>query len=193
MNRAELQRQAAEALLHDLEPGERIAAGSAMTSDPSRWGVAAMFTLAVGLTATGLLSLLGLLPSEPVIALLLPVLGLSIQFLPRPMYVVVTDRRLICSRMSRFRSTPTRPAFAAPLADLRILNYRSGKYGASIRCRVPGRKPILLHVGRAGRKDFAEIEMVLARSGAFAKLDPPYPSAENLGTAASAASQLPRL
>ena len=74
-----------------------------------------------------------------------------------------------------------RPAFAAPFADVRILNYRSGNYGTSIRCQVPGHKPILLHVGRAGRKDFAEVVKVLARSGAFAKLDPPCPSAEIAG------------
>jgi hypothetical protein len=104
--------------------------------------------------------------------------------LPRPMYLVVTDRRLICSRLSRFRGTPGRRAFAVPLADLRILSYRSGKYGASLRCGIPGRKPILLHWGWAGRKDFTEVEKVLARSGAFAKLDPSYPSAEDFPTAA---------
>jgi hypothetical protein len=71
--------------------------------------------------------------------------------------------------------------FAARFADVRIRNYRSGSYGTSIRCQVPGRKPILLHAGRAGRKDFAEVVMVLARSGTFAKMDPPYPSAEIAG------------
>ena len=184
MNRALLQRQAAEALRHDLQPGEHIAVGSPVTSDPSRWGMAALLTLAVTLTAAGLVSLLGMLPAQPATAILLPILGLGIQLLPRPMYVVVTNQRLICTRLSRLRNTLRRPAFAAPLADLRILNYRSGNYGASIRCQIPGHKPILLHVGRAGRKDFAEVEMVLARSGAFAKLDPPYPSAENFSAAA---------
>jgi hypothetical protein len=184
MNRALLKRQAVEAVGHDLQPGERIVAGSAVTSDPSRWGVAVLLTLAVVLTGAGLVSLLGPLNAGPVIAIVLPVLGLGIQFLPRPMYVAVTDRRLIFSRVSRLRGTPRRRAFAVPLADLRILSCRSGNYGASIRCEIPGRKPILLHVGRARRKDFAEVEMVLTRSGAFAKLDPPYPSAENLSTAA---------
>jgi hypothetical protein len=90
------------------------------------------------------------------------------------MYLVVTDRRLIGCGVSRLRGMPGRRAFAVPLADLRILSYRSGKYGASLRCGIPGRKPILLHWGRAGRTDFAEVEKVLARSGAFAKLDPPW-------------------
>lgn len=184
MNRAVLQRQAAEALRHDLEPGEHIAAGSAVTTDPSRWALTALLTLSVVLTAAGLEGLLGPLQATPVIAVGLPIMALGIQFLPRPMYVTVTNRRLICTRMSRLRSSPRRPAFAAQLADLRILNYRSGSYGSSIRCQVPGRKPMLLHASRARRKDFAEVVQVLARSGAFAKLDPPYPSAENLPTAA---------
>jgi hypothetical protein len=90
MNRAVLQRQAVDALRHELQPGERIAAGSLVTSNPSRCGMA----------------------------------------------------------------------------------------------QIPGHKPILLHVGRAGRKDFADVEIALARSGAFAKLEPPYPSAQNLSTTA---------
>jgi hypothetical protein len=179
-----LKRRAEEALRHDLQPGERIAVGSAVTSDPSRWGAAALLVAALVLTAAGLANLVGPLPAGPVIALALPIVGLGIQVLPRPMYVAVTGRRLICYRLSRLRSTPGRPAFAVPLAELRIVSYRSGKYGTSIRCEIPGRKPMMLHVGRAGRKDFAEVDMVLARSGAFAKLDPPYPSAESFADAA---------
>jgi hypothetical protein len=184
VNRVALKRRAEETLRHDLQPGERIAAGSAVTSDPSRWGAAALLVAALALTAAGLASLLGRLPADPVSALALPVLGLGIQFLPRPMYIAVTDRQLICYRLSRLRTTLGRPAFAVPFADLRIVNYRSGKYGTSIRCEIPGRKPMLLNVSRAGRKDFAEVDMVLARSGAFAKLDPKYPSAESFAKAA---------
>jgi hypothetical protein len=117
--------------------------------------------------------------ATPVVAVALPVLGLGIQVLPRPMYVAVSDQRLICSRMSRLRGTPRRPVFAALLADLRILSYRSGKFGASLRCDMPGRKPLLLHWSRAQRKDFAEVDTALARSGAFATFDPPYPSTKN--------------
>jgi hypothetical protein len=177
VNRVTLNRRAEEALRHDLQPGERIAAGSAVASDPSRWGAAALLPVALALTVAGLANLLGLLgplPAGPFIALA-PVLGLGIQFLPRPMYVAVTDRRLICCRLSRLRVTLGRPVFAVPLAELRVVNYRSSRYGTSIRCEIPGRKPMLLHVSRARRRNFAELEMMLARSGAFAKLDPPYP------------------
>jgi len=126
VKRVALNRRAEEALSRDLQPGERIAVGSAVASNPSRWGAAVLLPLALALTAAGLANLLGLsgpLPAGPFIALT-PVLGLGIQFLPRPMYVAVTDRRLICCRLSRLRGTLGRPAFAAPLADLRVVNYR---------------------------------------------------------------------
>jgi hypothetical protein len=54
-----------------------------------------------------------------------------------------------------FPGTLGRRAFAVPLADLRVMKYRSGKCGTSIQCEIPGRKPILMHISRAGRKDFA--------------------------------------
>jgi len=175
VNRVTLKRRAEEALRDGLRPGEGIVAGSAVTSDPSRWGTAALVVAALAVTAGGLASLLGPLPAGPLSALAVPVLFLGIQFLPRPMYIAVTDRQLICCRLSRLRNTPGRPMLVLPLADLRIVTYRSGRYGTSVRCEIPGRKPILLHASPAGRKDFAEVEMVLARSGAFAKLEPRYP------------------
>ena len=179
MNKVVLRQQAEDGLRHDLQPGERIAAGSAVTCDPSPLGAAVLLAVALALIAVGLLSVLGPGPATPV-GLLGTILALGVPFLARPMYLVVTDRRLIGCRVSRLRGTPGRIAFAAPLADLRILSYRSGKYGASLRCGIPGRKPILLRWSRAGRKDFAEVELVLARSGAFARLAPPYPSAESI-------------
>ena len=115
-------------LRHDLQPGERIAAGWAVTSDPSRWGVAVLLAVALALTAASLVSLLGPLNASPVIVLALPGLGLGMQFLPRPMYVAVTDRRLICIRISRLHGKLGRPAFAVPFAAPRVLNNRSGKY-----------------------------------------------------------------
>ena len=154
-----------------------------MTSNPSRWGAAAFLALALAMAAGGLAILFGRQPgpltSGPVIiGLALPVLALGIQFLPRPMYVAVTGQRVICYRLPRLRSAP-RLVFAVPLVDLRIVNYRSGTYGGSMRCEVPGHKRIRLDASQAGRKEFAGVGMALARSGAFTKLDPPYPSIVN--------------
>jgi hypothetical protein len=179
MSRVALKRQAEEALSRGLQPGERIAAGSRVTCGLSRRGPAALLAAWLVPTAAVLESLWGPLPAGPVIAVAVPVLGLGIWFLPRPMYVAVTDRRLICWRLSR--STLRRLAFTVPLADLRIVNYRSGKYGTSVWCECPGRRPMLLH---AGREEFAGVDRALARAGAYAKLDPPYPPARNLPKAA---------
>jgi hypothetical protein len=183
VNRAAVNRHAEEALRRELKPGEHVAASAAVTSNPSRWGAAAFLALALAMAAAGLAILFGPQPGAltggPVIGLALPVLALGIQFLPRPMYVAVTGQRVICCRLSRLRSAPRRLAFAVPLADLRIVKYRSGTYGGSMRCEVPGHKRIRLDASRAGRKEFAGVGMALARSGAFTKLDPPYPSIVN--------------
>jgi len=181
VNRMARKWQAEEALRRDLQPGERIAAGSLVASGLSRRGLAALLAVCLVEVGAGLESLLGPLQAGPVTALAsLSFLGLA-WFLWRPMYAVVTDRRLICCRLSRLRGTPRRPALTVPLADLRIVSYRSGKYATSVWCELPGRKPVRLS---AGREEFAGVDTVLARSGAYAKLDPRYPPAGNLPRAA---------
>ena len=183
MNRVARKRQAEEALGRELQPGERIAAGSLVTCRLSRWGLAALLGVSLVQVAAGLESLIGPLQAGPVAALAsLSSLGLGVWFLCRPMYAAVTDRRLICCRLSRLRGTPRRPALTVPLGDLRIVNYRSGKYGTWIWCEFPGRRPVLLH---SGREELAGVDRALAHAGAYAKLDPPYPPAGNLPTAAS--------
>jgi hypothetical protein len=172
-------RQAEEVVRRELQPGEYVVSSAEVTSDPSRWAVAAFLALAIAVVAVGLVSLFGPLPGSPdggFGGILVP---LGILFLPRPMFVVVTSERLICLRLSRFRRAPRQLAFAVPLAEVRIVKYRPGKYASSIQCEVPGRKRIRLNAGRAGRNDFAKVEQALARSGAFAKLDPPWPAAVN--------------
>jgi hypothetical protein len=175
--------QAEEALGRDLQPGERIAAGSLVTSGLSRRGFSALLAVYLVEVAAGLESLVGPVQAGPVIVLAsLASLGLSVWFLWRPpMYAAVTDRRLICCRLSRLRGTSWRPALTVPLADLRIVSYRSGKYATSVRYELPGRRPVRLS---AGREEFAGVDRALARAGAYAKLDPPYPPAGNLPEAA---------
>lgn len=175
MNTVVLRRQTEDQLRRHLVPGEQVAAGSMVTSDPSRWGAAVWGVASLALGAVGVLILLGALPSSPALTMAALALGWGVLYLPRPMYVMVTDRRLVCCRLSRFRRRPRGSVIAAPLHDLRIVAHRQGQFGASIRCEVPGRKPIVLHWSRASRADFARVEMILARSGAFAKDDPPYP------------------
>jgi len=179
VDRTAVSRQAEDALRHELQPGEYVASSAEVTSDPSRWSAAAFLALAIAVVAVGLVSLFGPLPGSPAGGFGGILLPLGIVFLPRPMFVMVTSQRLICLRLSRFRRAPQQLACAVPLADVRIVKYRPGKYVSSIQCEIPGRKRIRLNADRAGREDFAKIEEALARSGAFAKLDPPWPAAAN--------------
>lgn len=181
MGKTAVSRQAEEVLRRELQPGEHVASSAEVTSDPSRWAVAAFLALAIAVTAVGLASLFGPLPGLQAVGSAAPLLPLSILFLPRPMFVVVTSQRLICMRLSRFRREPRQLALAVPLAEVRVVKYRPGKYASSIQCEIPGHKRIRLNVGRAGRKDFDKVEEALTRSGAFAKLDPPWPAAAKAG------------
>ena len=178
MGRTAVSRQAEEVLRHELQAGEHLAVSAEVTSDPSRSAAAAFLALAIAVTALGLVSLFGPLPG-PAGGLAAPLLPLGILFLPRPMLVVVTSQRLICLRLSRFRRAPRQLAFAVPLAEVRIVKYRPGKYTSSIQCEIPGHKRTRLNVGRAGRKDLDKVEEALSRAGAFAKVDPPWPAAAN--------------
>lgn len=172
MSKAARMRRAEEALRRDLVRGELAAVGSLVISGPTRRSLAVVITLSLVLVGAGAESLLGPLQAGPAIALA-PLYCFGVWFIHRPMYVAVTDRRLICCPLSRLGGTPRRPALTVPLADLRILNYRSGKYATSVSLEFPGRRPVLLH---AGREEFAGVDRALARAGAYAKLDPPYPS-----------------
>ena len=104
----------------------------------------------------------------------------------------MTDKRLICCPLSRIGGTARRSALTVPLADLRIVSYKSGRYyGTSVCCEIPGRRPLLLL--RAGREEFAAVDEVLARAGAYAKMDPSYPQAGDspVEAAPSAARPMP--
>jgi hypothetical protein len=170
-------RRAAEALGRELQAGEHVAGSAVMTSDPSRWAVVVFLAPVAALLAAGLASFAGAGYGPVAAGLGVCLLGLGIEFLPRPMVVAVTSQRLLCWRLSRLRRAPRRLVFAVPLAELHVVRYRPGRYASSIQCELSGTKRIRLAAGRAGRKDFAKVEEVLARSGAFAQLDPPWPSA----------------
>jgi hypothetical protein len=171
-----ISRQAEDALRRELQPGEQVAGSAEVASNPSRRGVAAWLALVIALmTAISLVGLFGTLPDPPggwFAVTLLPLAGFLLR---RPVLVAVTGQRLICLRLSRFRREPRQLAFAVPLAQVRIVAYRPRKYTSSIRCEIPGHNRIRLDAGPAGRKDFATVEEALARSGAFAELDPPWP------------------
>lgn len=173
MSRLSVKGRAEEALRHELQPGEYFLGGAAATSGPSPWPAVAVGAAGLALFAAILANVTlppWLLPS------LTPLLWLCPLFIPRLMYVAVTDRRLLCCRLSRLRGTARRMVFAVPLADVHVISYRSRRRWTAMRCEVPGHERIRLDVRGAWVKDFARVDEVLARSGAYEVLDPPWPS-----------------
>jgi hypothetical protein len=184
-----VKQQAEEAVCRVLLPDERIVAGALAETGPSRRLAGRAYKLAIplmlGIVLTVLGShprpLLGELAASVAVALVVAAAG----FLYRSVYVAsvyvaATDRRLICCRLSAFRGTPGRLAFAAPLADVSIVDHQSDRSSSSMRCEIRGQQGIRLNVRRPGWRDFADVGAVLRHSAAVTEWDPPaYPSVAN--------------
>jgi hypothetical protein len=82
-------------------------------------------------------------------ALLIGLLRFSIQ---RPMLVAVTNRQFVCGRLSTFRKVPSH-AVTAPLNQVRITGYRSGRWTTTLRCQLPGMGPVRLTAVNPHRAD----------------------------------------
>ena len=165
--------QAEQVLMRSLQPGERVVADLQGTGDMSLWGAAILFPLGLTMFMVGLAGFLGWPHAGPVVAVLMPALGLVTWFSRRRMHAVLTDRRLIFCRFGfRVRSG----ALTVPLADLHVISYRCGRYEISIECELPGRNRVQLHARRGRRENLSEVDSVLTRWGVYAKVDPPYPA-----------------
>ena len=179
MRRTAIKRQAEEAIQPRLHPGERIHAGAAVARGVP--GGAWVLAVAVALIAEGLLGILGpqptLLSSGMLAAVAAGLPLLAVMFAGRPMYIAVSDMRLIGVRMSRLGGAPGRLAFAAWLADVHVTPHRSGRSGSSVRCHIRGQRRTRLNVERSWYPDFAEVTTQLRRCGAMAEWDgPPHSS-----------------
>jgi hypothetical protein len=183
MRSTAIKRQAEEAIQPRLHPGERILAGAAVACGPTRPGGAWVFAVAVALIAEGLLGIFGPQPSLLSSGLLAAIAAglplLAAVFVCRPMYVAVSDMRLIGVRLSRLGAAPGRLAFAALLADVRVTDHRSARSGSSVRCEIRGRRRTRLNVERSWHPEFAEVTTNLCHLGAMTEWDRPYPSAAN--------------
>lgn len=178
LRRTAIKRQAEDAIRPMLEPGERTRAGAAVACGPTRWGIVWVAAVALALIGEGLAGIFGpqsnLLSGSllAAVGVVLPLLAFGMA--PRPLYIAVSDQRLIGLRLSRFGGAPGRLAFAAPLRDVRVTRHRSP---GSVRCEIRGRKRTRLNVERPWDPDFAEVTTALHYSGVMT--DPPYPSAAN--------------
>jgi hypothetical protein len=177
VRRTAIKRQAEEAIRPRLHPGERIRAGAAVARGPYRPGGAWVLTAAVALIAEGLLGIFGpqptLLSSGMLAAVAAGLPLLAAVFACRPMYIAVSDMRLIGVRMSRLGGAPGRLAFAAWLADVHVTHHRSGRSGSSVRCQIRGQRRTRLNVERSWCQDFAEVTTQLRDCGALTDWDAP--------------------
>jgi hypothetical protein len=183
IRRTAIKQQAEDAIRPMLHPGERTRAGAAVACGPTRWGSLWVAAVVLALIAEGLVSIFG--PQSNVLSGSLPAavgVGfplLAIGMASRPMYIAVSDQRLIGLRLSRLSSTPRRLAFAAPMADIRITDHRRGRSRSSVRCEIRGRMRTRLNVERSWYPEFTELTTALQHSGAMTEWDPPYPCAAN--------------
>jgi hypothetical protein len=171
MRRTAIKQQAEDAIRPMLHPGERTRAGAAVACGPTRWSIVWMAAVAFALITEGLVGVFG--PQSNLVSGSLPAaVGagfplLAVGMTSRPMYIAVSDQRLIGLRLSRLGSAPRRLAFAAPLTDIRITDHRSGRSESSVRCEIRGRRRTRLSVKRSWYPDFAEVTMTLRHSGAM--------------------------
>ncbi len=183
-HRTAVKRQAEEAIQPRLHPGERILAGTAVACGPARPDAAWAVAVAVALVAEGLLGVFGPQPSVLFSGLLAAIAAgvplLAAVFTCRPMYVAVSDMRLIGLPLSRLGGAPGALAFAALLADVRVTDHRSGRSGISVRCEIRGRRRTRLNVERSWYPDFADVTTQLRQCGAMTEPErTPYPSGAN--------------
>jgi hypothetical protein len=178
--RTAIKRQAEDAIRPMLEPGERTRAGAPVACGPTRWGIVWVAAVTFALIAEGLTGIFGpqsnllsgSLPAAVGVAFPLLAIGMA----PRPMYIAVSDQRLIGLRLSRFGGAPDRLAFAAPLGEVRVTRHRSP---GSVRCEIRGRKRTRLNAEPPWYPDFAEVTTALRYSGVMTESDTPTRSAAN--------------
>ena len=150
-----------------MEPGDEIMAGLLAKTGlpPLLDSIAVLAPVAVafaGIIPGGSMTFIwaGSLPSLATIA---------IPFLRRPVFVAVTQRELICYRLSRIRNKPVRLMFRAPLTLVRLTGTsRSVLRWRSVRYSRPGaeRRMLRLNVYGAWRADLAEAVTALQVGGA---------------------------
>src|ERR1700730_18354857 len=110
VRRMAIKRQAENAIQPMLQPGERILAGSAVACGPSPSSGAWVPALVLALFAEALVRILGPQPSLLSVGLLaaigagFPILAVYLAW--RPMFVAVSDQRLIGLRLSRVGGAP---------------------------------------------------------------------------------------
>lgn len=161
------------ALYQVMEPGDQIMAGTlAITGPSTAWDLLPVLPGLAG-SAAGAAGLFSSFSFPDVAAAGLGVvpylLALPLQFWRRPVFVAVTQRQLICYRMSRLGNEPSRLLFCAPLAGVRMTSLSGGMPPwRSVRYSGPGAdgRSLRFNVRGRWREDLNEVLTTLQAGGA---------------------------
>lgn len=147
VRRNTVKRSVGPALYQVMEPGDLIIAGTLAVTGPTPW-LEALGAVPIVVAVAGITTGVTLEPFWQFCNLALLVLA----FTRRPVFVAVTQRQLICYRLSRMNNAPVRLLFCAPLVSTRVTylgrswpRWRSFRYdgpgaeGRSLRLNVVGR------------------------------------------------------
>jgi hypothetical protein len=180
VRREVVKRRVGSALYQVMEPGDQIMAGAlAMTGPTPAWDL----LLALPALAGGAAAAANLFGGSSPPQLLAPVLvfvpflfAWPLQLSRKPVFVAVTQRQLICYRMSRLGNEPFRLMFSTPLEAVRMTrlggrmpNWRAVRYSG------PGAdgSGLRLNVSNRWRHDLDEVLAALQAGGAAVDGMPP--------------------
>jgi hypothetical protein len=177
IRRATIKLRVGPALYRVMKPGDQIVAGTSAMAGPAPWldMIVAVPYVAFSFASIG---------ANPNFAVYCVGAGgtwlwsMAMQFRRRPVFVAVTQRQLICYRLSRMASEPTRLMFCAPLAAVRMTSAgaRAPRW-RSIRYSGPGAESRGLRFNVLGRwrQDLDEVLTALRAGGAGVEGLPPSP------------------
>ena len=163
VRRNTVKRTVGPALYRVMEPGDQIIAGTWAVTGPTPW-LEMLGTVATVLAVAGITTDMTLEPFRELVTLA----PLVLLFWRRPVFVAVTQRQLICYRLSRMNNAPDRLLFCAPLPSTRMTYLgRSAPRWRSIRYDGPGAESRGLRLNVAGRwrQDLDEVLAALQAQG----------------------------
>jgi hypothetical protein len=170
--RSTVKRKVGPALYQVMEPGDQIIAGTLAMSGIGPWLEMLFLPLAILILALSLAVFSdGATPVWSGMAALLTLVRLATR---RPVFVAVTQRQLICYRMS-WNYEPVRLSFCAPLPTVRVTSLRRpAPRWRTVRYDGPGadKGSLRLNVFGGWRPDLDEVLAALQAAGARVTVSP---------------------
>ncbi len=173
--RTKLKRQVGPALYRVMEPGDQIVAGTWALAGPAPAWDALGALPAIAASVIGILVLSGDLSgpwSGSGVGIALGTISFflyPLQLRRRPVFIAVTQRQLICYRLSMMGNDPTRLLFCTPLTAVRVTRTGRGAFRwRAVRYSGPGAegRSLRLNVRGRWREDLDEVLGALQMGGA---------------------------